>query len=89
MVCRSSMGAPDVSRAGDWGEIEAGKERDIRGRDPPHANWRPCRAVARNRKREHDAACKVRGHLDETLGRGEGIILPSQIAGSCPASAYL
>ena len=77
------MGAPDISRAGDRVEIEAGKERDIRGRNPL------TRTGAHVASAIMDAACKVRGHLDETLGRGEGIILPSQIAGSCPASAYL
>ena len=80
MVWRSSMGAPDLGRAVDRGRIKAGKARDIPGRNPLHANWRRCRAVARTGKHNHDAACKVRGHLDETLGRREGITVPSRIA---------
>jgi len=44
------MGAPDISRAGDRVEIEAGKERDIRGRNPL---TRTGAHVARTRKRDH------------------------------------
>jgi hypothetical protein len=50
------MGAPDISRAGDRGEIEAGKEREIRCHSPPHVNWGPYRAIASTRNRDHVAA---------------------------------